>query len=150
MDNNQKLLKSRLMKKYLENGLASMSETEILELILSFSKKKDVCSVSESLLDCYGSISNISKIDPKILLKDKVLSRQSTALIRLIAVMSRLYNMDKANINKIDCVETAMNFLENYYIGVSYERIAIIALEKDFTIKNYCFISSGTNADVKV
>ncbi|MDE6782049.1 MAG: hypothetical protein K2J40_11435 [Ruminococcus sp.] len=140
MDNNDKSLKSKLMKKYIENGLALMSETEILELILSFSEKKDICSTAENLLDCYRSISNISKIDPKTLLKDKMLSRQGAVLIKLIAVMSRVYNMDKDNISKTDSVETAMNFLKNCYIGISGEKISIIALEKDFTIKDYCFV----------
>lgn len=152
MDNNNtpKSLKSRLMRKYYDSGLVSMSEIEILEFILSYSEKKDVCSVAENLLEYYGSINNISKTDPKILLQDEMMCEHSAVLFKLIAIMSREYNMDKDNISKIDCVDIAMHFLKNFYIGVSGEKVAVIALEKDFTIKDYSFISSGTNADVKL
>lgn len=152
MDENKKdkSLKEQLTKKYLNNGLVSMSENEILQLLLSFSERKNISDISESLLKRYGSISNISKVDTKILLKDNILNNQSVVLIKLIAVMSRLYNIDKSNINRIDCVQTAIDFLKNYYIGVSSEKIAVIALESGLIIKDYCFISSGTNEDVKV
>ena len=145
-----KSLKEQLTKKYLNNGLVSMSENEILQLLLSFSERKNISDISESLLKRYGSISNISKVDTKILLKDNILNNQSVVLIKLIAVMSRLYNIDKSNINRIDCVQTAIDFLKNYYIGVSSEKIAVIALESGLIIKDYCFILSGTNEDVKV
>lgn len=145
-----KSLKDELLKEYFNNGLIFMSESEILQLILSFSEKKNIPDISETLLERYGSIANISKIEPKTLMKDKLLNDKSIVLIKMIAVMSRLYNMDKSNITKIDSVSTAIDFLKNYYIGVACERIAVIALEKDLIIKDYCFISSGTNADVKI
>lgn len=150
MDNALKFLKKELIRKYCDNGLASMSETEILELILSFSEKNDFHSVARNLLECYGSIGNISKIDPKILYRDKIMCKYSIVLLKLIAVMSRQYNMDRDNINKIDSVDTAMNFLQNLYIGVACEKVAVIALKMNFDINSHGFISSGTNADVKL
>jgi len=150
MDDKDKLLKNELMQKYLDNGLDSMSETEILELILAFSEKKDIADITEKLMECYGGINNISKIDTKTLIESKFINVQSAVIIKLIASMSRIYNMDKADIHRIDCIETAFAFLKNFYIGVSEEKIAVIALENDFTIKDCCFIATGTNTDVEI
>lgn len=150
MDDKDKLLKNELMQKYLDNGLESMSETEILELVLAFSEKKNIADTAEKLLECYGSINNISKTDIKSLVESKRITVHGAVIIKLIASMSRVYNMDKANINRIDCTETAFEFLKNYYIGVSEERMSVIALENDFNIKDCCFISSGTTTSVEV
>lgn len=150
MDNKDKLLKNELMQKYLDNGLESMFETEILELVLAFSEKKDIAGVTEKLLKCYGSVNNISKMDIKTLIESKRITLNSAILIKMISSLSRIYNMDKANISKVDSAETAWLFLKNYYIGVSGERMAVIALENDFTIKDCCFIASGNNVSVKI
>ena len=41
-----KSLKEQLTKKYLNNGLVSMSENEILQLLLSFSERKNISDIS--------------------------------------------------------------------------------------------------------
>lgn len=150
MNDKDKLLKNELIQKYLDNGIDSMSEAEILELIVAFSEKKNIADVTEKTLKCYGSINNISRIDSKTLIESRLINVQSVVLIKLIAVMSCIYNMDKANIRRIDCTETAVAFLKNYFIGVAGEKTAVIALEEDFNIKDYCFVSSGNNKSVEI
>lgn len=149
-DYKSESLKNILMKKYLTDGLDTMSETEILQLILSFSEKKNINETTSKLLERYGSINHISRLDPKTLIKDDLLNNRSAVLLKIIAVISRLYNIDKNNIRKIDNVETAVDFLKSYYIGIPKEKITVIALENNFDIKEDCFVSSGTLEDVRI
>lgn len=145
-----KLLKKELIQKYVDYGLESFSELEILKLMLSFSGNKNVSEIAVKLLGCYGSISNIFGMDTKTILKDKNINRQSAVLLRLITVISRLYKIDRENIQNIGSTELAEAFLKNYYIGVSEEKIAVIALDNDFSIIAYNFLASGTNMSVNV
>lgn len=149
-DYKSESLKDILIKKYLTDGLETMSEIEILQLILSFSEKKNISETAAKLMERYGSISHISRLDPKTLIKDDLLNSRSAVLLKMIAVISRLYNIDKNNIRKIDSAENAVNFLKSYYIGIPEERITVIALESNFDIKGHCFISSGTSEDVRI
>ena len=150
MSDESKLLKEELIDKYVNYGLESFSELEILKLILSFSGNKNISEVAVKLLGCYGSISNILSMDTKAILKDQYVSKQSAVLLRLIAVMNRRYNMDRENIKNIGNPQLAAAFLKNYYIGISEEKIAVIALDKDLSIKADDFLASGTNMSVNV
>ncbi len=149
-ENDSKLLKKELMRKYMDYGLESLSASETLTLILSFSGNKNVTELADKLLNFYGSVSNILSLDVKTILKDNNINNQSAVLLRLITVISRIYNMEKKNIQNIGSTQAASAFLRNYYIGVSKEKVAVIALGDDFSIKAYDFLSSGTNMNVIV
>ncbi|MDE6092188.1 MAG: hypothetical protein K2G14_03735 [Ruminococcus sp.] len=149
-ENESQSLRKELMQKYIDYGLESLSELETLKLILSFSGNKNISDLAVRLLNHYGSIGNIFKTDVKIILKDNDINRQSAVLLRLITVISRLYHMDRENIHNIGSTESASYFLKNYYIGVSEEKIAVIAMNDDFSIKAYNFLSSGTNMSVSL
>ena len=149
-ENNSKIRKKELIQKYVNHGLESLSSSEILELIFCFSGNKNVHELADKLLNIYGSINNILSLDVKTILKDNDISNQSAVLLRLITIISRIYNMEKENIHNIGSTESAFAFLRNYYIGISEEKIAVIALDNNFSIKAYDFLSSGTNMNVSI
>ena len=149
-EDESKLLRKELIDKYINYGYESLSTLEILKLLLSFSGNKNVSELAVKLLGCYGNLNNLCDTDLKTIVKNDNISERSASLFRIIPVMSRLYNINKQDIQDFGNPESAAAFLKNCYIGMSEERIAVIALNHDFSKINYDFLSDGTNMSVSI
>ena len=123
-DNNpHKDHRSRLRCRFLSEGLSSIPDHNILELLLFFAiPRKDTNEIAHSLIDKFGSLSGVFDADYNLLINTEGIGENAATLIKLIPSLARAYLMDKEtrypNFSDIHKLGT---FLVNYFIGMTKE-----------------------------
>ena len=138
--------RSYLRRKYLEKGIASMTEREILELFLFYAvKKEDVTDVAERMLSRFGSFERIFFADIEELSRVDGLSRNSAALFHLVCDTASAERQSRnRDVKKIDSTSDALSYAENMLSRLVYERLIVITLNEKNEIINCNEIAEGT------
>lgn len=92
--------RSKLKEKYINEGMSSFEQHEILELLLFYAvSKKDTCDIAHNLIHSCGSLSAIFDA-PIDILTQNGLSQSAAFLIHMISDLSRIYQSDKFDSEK--------------------------------------------------
>jgi DNA repair protein RadC len=77
--------RARLLKRFEENGLSSLSEHEILELLLTYvHARRDTKSIAKELLDSFNTISGVLSASPKQLRVVRGIGPKASVLFPLV------------------------------------------------------------------
>jgi DNA repair protein RadC len=143
--------RKRLRARFIERGIGSLYDYEIIELLLTFSiPYRDVKPVAKQLLDNFQSIRSIFDATPEELKKIPYIKDKTVELIHFIKEISAVYQKQKAS---EESVATSRKELIEYCIQrIGWEKdeeFHVIYLDGKFAImkdKEFMrdFVSKGT------
>lgn len=144
--------RSRLRKRFLEEGLDGFEPHQILELLLFYSiPRKDTNETAHILIDKYGSLSSVLEADPKELSGIKGIGENSAALLTLIPQIARIYYIDKLRDRPIlDSSSKAAIYLINLFLGRTYEMFYVLCLDTQQRLIYAALVHEGTIDEVPV
>ncbi|MBQ8297086.1 MAG: hypothetical protein IJX77_04815 [Ruminococcus sp.] len=150
MTYQDKTLKQELLKKYTDNGFDSLSEKEILMLILSFDVKTNLEETSDKLLRQYHSLNSVIDANVNDLKNIFGINDRTAALLKTIPQLSKKYHIEIENIKSLNSAENALRFFKNYFIGALVEQFVVACTNKKFQIKDCRTIFSGNITSVRI
>ncbi|MGN1339431.1 MAG: RadC family protein [Oscillospiraceae bacterium] len=85
--------RQRMLKRYLEHGIGSFDDEEILEIFLfSAYSRRNTRDISHQLIERFGSLEGVLNADYKELLQEKDVGVTAAALISFMKDFARRYN----------------------------------------------------------
>lgn len=138
--------RSRLKKRFLEEGLDGFEDHEILELLLFYAiPRKDTNEHAHSLINKYGSLSGVLEADPKDLAKTPGLRENSAILLALIPSLARIYLKNRWGTRPIlDSTAKAGEYVLTLCAGRTYEVFYVICLDAQHKVIYPALVHEGT------
>jgi len=141
--------KETLLKKYHENGLDSLSDSEIIQLILSYTNVKNIKEVSEKLINDFGCANSVFNADINYLISSN-LNERDASLIKLISAVSINCIFNKGQNFFIGNPDNMKNYFRSLYTGFSDERLYLISVNRYKMVKGEHLISIGSSDSVSI
>lgn len=143
--NPHKNHRRRLKELFLKEGLSSLPDHNVLELLLFFSiPQKDTNEIAHALLDKFGTLSSVFDADFEELCSVPGISTHSATLIKLIPQIATSYNLDKisegADFSDLDFVG---KYLVQYFMSKTNECIVVIYLDNKKNLLHISEINEG-------
>lgn len=147
MEYNTKEYIDSLKQKYKTDGLACMSEMEILELLLSYGKisYKNIHNVACELMKRFYSLYCIFERSPQMLMETDGMNTQSAIILNMQSSLFRVYKIkiERAGIDKLTD-ENSSRFVRSLFVGHSTEHFYAIMLSEKNKILSVNLLFSGT------
>ncbi len=137
--------RERLRKRFINSGLDSFHDHEVLELVLTFAiPRKDVKSLAKLLLKEFGSLSAVFEAPPEMLKKIPGVGAKTALLLNLIFQVFSRYERDKrARKRTIKTPSDALDFLRPL-VDQPYECLWAVALNSSNEILGTEMIQKGS------
>jgi len=122
--------RSRVRKKFLDNGIDSFEPHEVLELLLFYAvPMKNTSILAHKLLDSFGSISAIFDA-PYDALVEAGLTESQAVMLKLMPDITRLYIEDKHNNkSKVVDVDNLPDVIIRKFIGRENENVLALLID---------------------
>lgn len=138
--------RERLRDRFIKEGLDHFTQEQVLELLLFYSiPRQDTNEIAHDLVNHFGSLSQVLEAPVQELQKVEGVGERSAVLLRLIAEISRYYQVNRAMNEKIlNTMEACGRFLVPRFVGRRNETVFMLCL--DAKCKMLCCreISEGT------
>jgi DNA repair protein RadC len=124
--------RSRLRRRFLDEGLDSFEDHQVLELLLFFAiSRRDTNEVAHILLRRYGSLSSVLEADPVDLARTEGVGEAAATLLSLMPALTRRYSMDRASQKNhlLATSERAAEFLLPLMTGRTEEVFYVVCLD---------------------
>ena len=159
LKNDKKGHRERIRKKFLERGIKSLSNYELLEFLLFYcNAQKDTKSVAKNILKEFKSINRVFKANIEELTSINGIGPISAVLIKFVGeLLTELYAEDlkrgtldlkretkKRKDNKITNKEVLLKYLRNKIAYEDIEKFYVIYLSSSNEILDFIESSSGT------
>ena len=144
-EEDPKLLNRQLRDKFLNNGMDSLSDAELLCLLLSYNEKRNAGQMAEMLLNKFGSLRNIMTADAGIL-KRTGLKEASVVLLKMIPDLAIRRRSSALVKTVIDSSEAAIEYFSKYFSSLHIEQLIAAAISKKMKIiRKPVVIASGND-----
>ena len=119
--------RQRLKQRFLEEGLESFTDIQVLELLLFFSvPRQDTNPIAHALLDHFGSLYQVLEAPVEELRKVKGVGEQSALLLSLMNDVARYYQVDRTMREKIlPTVQACGEYLVPFFFGRYVETVLL-------------------------
>lgn len=123
--------RQRLRERFLQEGLDSFDEINVLELLLFYTiPRKDTNELAHLLLDHFGSLENVLDAPVADLVKVKGISDNAATYLSMISAVSRYYQVRKADLGRpVDTVEAYCALLAPKFLGRRNEMVYLLCLD---------------------
>ncbi|MCL2842344.1 MAG: DNA repair protein RadC [Oscillospiraceae bacterium] len=123
--------RERLRTQFLEHGLDSFADHQVLELLLFFAMRQgDVNPTAHGLMRHFGSLSAVLEASPQDLSEVKGVGEVSACLIRLVTELGRRYQLDKGKAERIlDTTERMGQYVLPLFHGLTDEAVYLVCLD---------------------
>lgn len=138
--------KQILRKKIISSGAESLTDTELLEFLLSHSGAEE--NTAEHLLSGLGGIKAATDANPGILTAQYGINNNTAVLLKLIPA---LCHERSANQNKqylINSTEKSKIFFESRFVGYSKEHFCAVAVKDNMRTSEYFCFAVGNSSSV--
>lgn len=144
--------KEILSEKLLTQGAASMSDKELLQLLLSFSAKPEAAKeLTERLFNEYGDLSNIFETSGDSLRNFSGLSDSSILLLQSVpSLCKRRMTFGRGEGIVIRSPKDAEHFLAPFFLGSSREQAYLLILNETNELIKYILLGQGTGNEVSM
>lgn len=124
--------RERLKKRFVENGIDSFSEHEVLELLLYYAiPRKDVNELAHRLIDRFGRLDVVFDAQLEALLEVEGVGLNTALLIKLMPQLNRRYQLSGivANDCVLDTAEAAGKFFIPQFYAMKEETLYMACLD---------------------
>lgn len=124
--------RKRLRSRFLNSGIASLAEHEIVELLLTYAiPRKDVKPLAKELLKKYGSVAKLLDAEADELLQQHAVGENAAALIVLLKELCIKYLEAPIQEHPIllDSTATLHSYLKMKIAGIKYETLLVMYLD---------------------
>ena len=142
----------RMRTRYLEEGLDTFKEHEVLEFLLFYSiPKRDTNVIAHRMLKIYGSLSALFEADARDVARRCNLSEATAILISLTGPLSRLYLKQRWGEKPLLGTSTrAGEFAISLFSGRPYEVFFVICLDAQNRVNHATLVHEGTLNEAQV
>ena len=144
--------RERVRDSYLKNSFESMSDSNVLELLLFYSiPRKDVKPIAYELINRFGSLEAVFDADIKELVKVEGVGENTAILINLFHNIGiRIDKNKNRKVRKLDTSEKSTQFVSNELSGQNRERVLVITLDNSLNIIAVNDVSQGNSNSASV
>lgn len=144
--------REKLRKKLEQNGIESLEEHEVLELMLFYSiPRRDTNAIGHELLLRFGNISAVLDAPKEELLKVSGIGEHSADFLRLIPMLTRRYLLSlRDSDHPLNSTTQVGNYLKPYFIGQREELVYLLCLDNKYKPLNCTCIHQGSVNSVEV
>ena len=137
--------RQRVRTRYLNEGVRSMAEHNIVELLLFFGiPYKDTNPIAHELIDTFGDISGILDAPAEELMKIDGIGENAATLIKLVRDISLLYVNGSLTVTDKKKKSNVTDFIRSKYIKETKEIVYIIGVDADGSVERCSKISEGS------
>ena len=151
-ENVHKEHRKRVKEKFLNHGLKTFADHEILELMLFFSLPQiDTNKIAHDLLNKFKSIKGVFEASYESLLTVKDVGPHTATLIKFLPELMNVYSKSlTTEISKISSQDEAEEYVTNLFKNTQHEKFVIICLNARNEITTCEEISSGDQNKVQI
>ena len=142
-----------LLNRFKKDGLDGFEQSEMLELLLSFSTpRRDVGEIANRLLERFGCISSIMQARPQALMGVDGVSEYTATLINCVPMVMRQYCRDVVGMEdeEFDSVEKLGAYCTARYFGSTDEVLSVMLLDEDRRLLGMEVIQIGSRTQASV
>ncbi len=141
-----------IRERFRKTGLSGMSDEEVLELILSYTKKGDEPKrIAKSLINNYIDLLGVLSVRPKRLIAYDGLDEQSAVLLSLFKVIAKSVFLEKNTKTRyLRKTEDIKEYVDNCLKLNNVESFLVICLDSRYRVLNSEIISEGTGGETLV
>ena len=124
--------RSRLRRRFIEAGLDTFEDHQILELLLFFAiPRRDTNELAHMLLRRHGSFSGVLDADPKDLAESEGIGEGAATLLSLLPAVARRYQHDRCEHRKssLNSTERVAEFIVPLMVGRTDEVFYVVCLD---------------------
>ena len=123
--------RKRLKNRYLENGLDSFTDIQMLELLLFYAiPRRDTNPIAHALLNRFGSLSQVLEAGVEELQKVEGVGPEAALFLHLIPDAGRYYMVDKAMHSKVlTTIDQCGQYLLPFFIGRQVETVFLLCMD---------------------
>lgn len=138
--------RQRVKNRYLEEGLDSFTDHQVLELLLFYCiPMKDTNELAHKLLNEYGSLSGLFESDPRDISRRCGVSENTAILISLIPSLARRYFRSRwGDRPAVNSSSKAGEFAVSLFAGRIYEAFFLICLDSQNRVIHADLVHEGT------
>lgn len=139
--------RQRLRERFLNDGLESFQEHNVLELLLFYSiPVKDTNELAHDLINRFGTLSEVFDADYEELCKVKGMGERSALLIKLMPELFKKYEMNKLNKKEVhlNSAEFVAKYVSAHFKGLTQEELWLLCLDENCKKLRFDKISEGT------
>lgn len=138
--------RSRMKKRFLNEGLETFEDHQVLEFILFYALPRiDTNVTAHILLQTFGSIHGVADASIEELMKIPNIGEHSAILLKLIPELSRRYFLDSLTRGDVyDTVDKIGEYLVRNYIGINVERVHMLLFDNGYRLIKNIFVMEGS------
>ncbi|MEI6602578.1 MAG: DNA repair protein RadC [Clostridia bacterium] len=138
--------RARVRKRFLQEGLESFEDHEVLELLLYYSiPMRDTNGLSHKMIARFGSLAGVLEAPQHALINEYNLSEVTTTLISLVAPLSRRYLKDrwgrKVHLGNSDM---AGQYVTSLFAGKVDECFYVVCMDAGNKVISAALVQEGT------
>jgi len=144
--------RARLRKRALENGVESLAEHEIMELLLSFSiARKDTNPLGHKLIDRFGSVANVLNAGYHELLQVNGVGEKTASMLALLPQVLSYYAHEHWSEKQMYLRSADLKpFVTSMFITQTIESFHLLCMNAKFQITNTVCLGKGTAEGVVI
>lgn len=138
--------RQRLKERFLTEGLDHFDELYVLELLLFYCiPRKDTNPIAHSLLEYFGSLTNVFGATVEELQKVPGISKNTATFLTLIPQISRYYQIKHAEPgNILHTIEQCGRYLVPYFYGRENETVFLLCLDAKCKVLGCKMVGEGS------
>ena len=138
--------RGRLRDRFLSSGIAGLSDTEILELLLSFGTPRSDCKeAARALLQQYGSFAKVLDAPARSLLKIKGIGPKNSFALHFIQAVASHYLRDRMRgKHYLHSSKEVADYLLHSMRGLKIEVLTVLFLDSSHAIIDSEIVAEGT------
>jgi len=123
--------RDRMKKRFLEDGLDSFTDIQVLELLLFYAiARKDTNPIAHRLLERFGSLSQVLDASVEELKKVEGIGHETAVFLHMIPAAGRYYLVDKSMQSKIlKTIDQCGQYLLPFFFGRQRETVFLLCLD---------------------
>lgn len=147
MANLHKGHRERIKKRFIDYGLDSFSDHQVLELLLFYCvHMRDTNELAHKMINEFGSLTNLFDADPIVIMNKCSVSMNVAVLISMIPALSRRYHTNKYLLDKpiLNSTKKIGNYAIALMLGRTVEHFFLICLNSQRKLIESVLVSEGT------
>ncbi|MFR5876248.1 MAG: JAB domain-containing protein [Eubacterium sp.] len=138
--------RERVKQSYLDNSFESMSDHNVLELLLFYAiPRKDVKPIAYDLINRFGSLENVFNANIEELKNIDGVGENTAILISLVRdIYDRVLKNHNANVKQLKSNRSAKEYVTNLLKKKNEENVIAISLSNNLQIIHVNYIARGT------